>query len=507
MDTIKKRFVEIVSYFFILLFCYASISKIMDFENFQIQIGQSPMLSSFTGLISYGVLVVELLVCTLLIVPFTRKAGLFSSYLLMTAFTVYIYIILNYSEFVPCSCGGILEKMDWQTHLIFNIIFTVVAGLAFFLANPNIIDNKTTKLSRFLTLLLTAVITGFLLYFLHEKSENLLHQENGFIRRFPQHPISENGRYDLGVNSYYFAGTDGDDLYLANSTVPFTLTKFTDFKKLENRQLKSEKNNYNFQLPILTVDDGKVYLYDLSVPVIYEGKLGDEQLKLKMSPSAGLNKVVVADDSTFFVSAYNRDWEIQNLGLLLTATHSNPILWKPNLLEKVKDGYFDPDGAILYDKTLKKLVYVYNYRNTFFTADKDLSNIKKFRTIDTVTVPKLDVVRMKDGTRKLGTKAVTVHKKSAVHRGVLFVESDRVGKYEYHKQWKRNLTIDMYSIIQQKYLGSFYIPKPQGQKRIQFTVTDQYLYVIIENEIIRYSFAQNIIQHFISGEAENLNKE
>jgi len=33
------------------------------------------------------------------------------------------------------------------------------------------------------------------------------------------------------------------------------------------------------------------------------------------------------------------------------------------------------------------------------------------------------------------------------------------------------------------------------------------LYVIIENEIIKYRLAQNIRKHFISGEAENLNKE
>lgn len=507
METIRTKFVEIVSFFFILLFCYASISKIMDFENFQIQIGQSPMLSSFTKLISYGVLIVELLVCMFLIFPITRKIGLFASYVLMVLFTVYIYIILNYSEFVPCSCGGILEKMGWQTHLIFNIICIVFAGLAFYFTRFEQTENRLSKLMRLVCLFSTAVISGLVLYFLHQKSENLLHQENGFIRRFPQHPISESARYNLGVNSYYFAGIDEDTVYLGNSTAPFILTKLTDFKKIEDQQLRSEKNSYNFQSPVLTVNDGKIYLHDFSVPVIYEGDLGAEQLKLKITPPAGLNKIVIADDSTFFIRAYNRNFEIQNLGRFSTATVENPVLWKPNLLKKVKDGYFDPDGSILYDKSQKKLVYVYNYRNTFFTADKNLNLIQNFKTIDTVTVPKLDIVRTKDGARKLGTKAVAVHKKSTVYRGVLFVESDRVGKYEYQNQWKRNLTIDMYSITQQKYLGSFYIPKPQGQKRIQFMVNDQNLFVIIENEIIRYRFAQNITQHFIAGKAENLNKE
>lgn len=73
MDTIKTRFVEIVSYFFILLFCYASISKIIDFENFQIQIAQSPLLSAFSNIISYGILILELTVSVLLIAQRTRR--------------------------------------------------------------------------------------------------------------------------------------------------------------------------------------------------------------------------------------------------------------------------------------------------------------------------------------------------------------------------------------------------------------------------------------------------
>ncbi len=34
-----------VAYFYILLYCYAAISKILDFENFQIQLAQSPLIS------------------------------------------------------------------------------------------------------------------------------------------------------------------------------------------------------------------------------------------------------------------------------------------------------------------------------------------------------------------------------------------------------------------------------------------------------------------------------
>jgi hypothetical protein len=46
----------------------------------------------------------------------------------MVMFTAYIVAILNFSNYVPCSCGGVLEKLGWREHLIFNSAF-VVLGL------------------------------------------------------------------------------------------------------------------------------------------------------------------------------------------------------------------------------------------------------------------------------------------------------------------------------------------------------------------------------------------
>ena len=90
MKTIRTRFVEFTSYFFILLFCYASISKIMDFENFQIQIAQSPLLSAFSDIISYGILSLEFALSILLIFDLTSRAGLLCSFRLFAAFSVHI---------------------------------------------------------------------------------------------------------------------------------------------------------------------------------------------------------------------------------------------------------------------------------------------------------------------------------------------------------------------------------------------------------------------------------
>src|SRR6218665_3215218 len=126
----KYIFIETVSSLYILLFVYTAISKLLDFENFSVQLGQSPLLSAFAGLFAWIVPATELFIAFLLISKKWRLIGLFLALCLMVMFTAYIYIILNYSSFVPCSCGGILEKMGWTEHLVFNIIFMALAAVA-----------------------------------------------------------------------------------------------------------------------------------------------------------------------------------------------------------------------------------------------------------------------------------------------------------------------------------------------------------------------------------------
>ena len=130
--TFKNNFAVAACSLFALLFTYAALSKILDFENFQVQLGQSPLLTAFAGPVSYSVPIAELLLAVLLFIESTRTVALFCSYSLMCMFTAYIYIILNWSAFIPCSCGGILERLGWTEHLVFNVAFIILGITALF---------------------------------------------------------------------------------------------------------------------------------------------------------------------------------------------------------------------------------------------------------------------------------------------------------------------------------------------------------------------------------------
>jgi hypothetical protein len=139
---IQNLSLEFICLLYTLLFVYAATSKVLDFENFRIQLGQSPLLSSFSGLILFAVPTVEIIIAILLLVQKFRLIGLFSAYTLMVLFTAYIYILLNYSAFIPCSCGGIIQKLSWSQHIIFNNFFIVLAAIGvLFLPDNNTLDN------------------------------------------------------------------------------------------------------------------------------------------------------------------------------------------------------------------------------------------------------------------------------------------------------------------------------------------------------------------------------
>jgi hypothetical protein len=102
----------------------------MDFEKFQIQMTESPLLSTFAGFLPYVLVISEFIIAGLLCYRITQNAGLLASFILMLFFTGYIAHMLLTSENLPCSCGGILEKMTWTEHLYFNIGCAVLAILA-----------------------------------------------------------------------------------------------------------------------------------------------------------------------------------------------------------------------------------------------------------------------------------------------------------------------------------------------------------------------------------------
>lgn len=122
-----KILVDVICYLYVLLFLYAATSKLIDYDKFQLQMSKSPIITDYAPILAWMVPALEIIISIMLLINRTVKAGLFAAMGLMCLFTTYIYAILNFSDSIPCSCGGLLQEMTWSQHLIFNIAFLTLA--------------------------------------------------------------------------------------------------------------------------------------------------------------------------------------------------------------------------------------------------------------------------------------------------------------------------------------------------------------------------------------------
>jgi len=127
MTNRKEIIIQSISAAFILLLVYAAATKLLDYQKFVVQIGQSPLLTHYADFIAWFIPTLEILIAALLAWPRFRIPGLYAAFTIMVMFTAYIIAILNFSEHIPCSCGGVLEKLGWKEHLAFNIVFIFLA--------------------------------------------------------------------------------------------------------------------------------------------------------------------------------------------------------------------------------------------------------------------------------------------------------------------------------------------------------------------------------------------
>lgn len=503
---VKEYFVTAVCVLVAFLFVYAAMSKVLDFENFQVQLAQSPLLSAYAHYISFAVVIIELTLAFYLCLPNCQKIALYCSLGLMSAFTIYIFLILNYSDFVPCSCGGILEKLGWTEHFIFNIAFVLLISAAILYKEKK--DNPQNKLGLLfslqlfcITLCCGAVVAMFV------RSEHIMKKENNFTRRFLVHPVIEDRKVlDLGSPDYYFAGYDDSHIYIGNRIKPQTL--ITVDTALNNQsQIKITPDNLNYPFSNLRVQvvGPYYYFYDGTIPIIYRGRLGNPYAEILSFQDAYFNQLIVVDSNKFAMRTQSSDTKHFTLAAL--DLNADPKLtMRPNILEKQIDGVFDVDGMLIMDHAQKKLIYPYLYRNEYIVMDENLNIKWKLKTIDTTTTAQIQITKLADGRHKMKAPPLKVNRQSVAFRGILYNQSDLMGKLESREAWREAKVIDMYRTDRQEYIGSFYIYDKNGRKMRDFLMTEQYFYVMMGDKVHRYHVRDIIKKHYIKGDAENLAK-
>ena len=119
----------IICFLLVLLFIYAAFSKLIDFKSFQSDMNNQPFPDSWTPFLTWSIPAIEIAIAGCLLFQTTTLTGLYASLFVMIVFTIYILLVLlHVFPYVPCSCGGVINKLTWPQHLIFNVFFVSIAA-------------------------------------------------------------------------------------------------------------------------------------------------------------------------------------------------------------------------------------------------------------------------------------------------------------------------------------------------------------------------------------------
>lgn len=129
--SVKRRALinDIIISLFILLFIYTATSKIFAFKDFDNVLHFVPVFGSLHLIISVLIISSQIIIGALLIIPFTKKTGLYATLILMIIFTIYLIYMVFFENIRPCSCGGITARLSWENHIWLNMILTCLAFL------------------------------------------------------------------------------------------------------------------------------------------------------------------------------------------------------------------------------------------------------------------------------------------------------------------------------------------------------------------------------------------
>jgi len=502
---IRNIIIEIICLLFVFLFVYAAASKLIDFQHFKIELGQSPLLSVFADWIAAIVPAVELLICALLIIPSYRLMGLFSAYGLMVMFTAYIYIVLHFTSFVPCSCGGILEKLDWKSHMIFNIAFVLLGMLGILLYKDTRLVKSHLLQNRILIGLFSIIsVSGItIVAILFALSENIIHYHNKLTRRFPQTPIQQILAQDLKLNSFYFAGADSSHVYLGNTTAPLVITTLNSkLLQTKTNMIELDHKELPFRGAAVMVEPPYFFVADGTVPCIFRGRIDSWKAKLIHQKGEYFTTARAIDSNSIAVVAANRINGDNLLGVIQLQKNGRTIV-NPAILQKQTDGVFDTDGILLYNREMERLIYLYAYRNEFKVTDSNLKAVTTGNTIDTITKAKLHIENDKNHRQRQFSKPpLFVNKNSATYGNLLFVHSAIPGRHEDDKMWKNSSIIDVYDLKDNSYVLSFTISNLGGKRMHYFKIINNKMYVLIGTQIILYKLQPKITSHYAHEKAK-----
>ena len=140
-----KTTIEIIHAIFFLLFLYSGVYKLIHYSEYTSELAQYPFVTSMLVRLAWIVPIIELSIPLAFLMHWmpstvgkrewliTPGVTLTICFSLMLLFTIFLIFLSTFPVYLPCSCGGWLERLPLSTHIILNGTLTLISLLGVYL--------------------------------------------------------------------------------------------------------------------------------------------------------------------------------------------------------------------------------------------------------------------------------------------------------------------------------------------------------------------------------------
>lgn len=345
-----------------------------------------------------------------------------------------------------------------------------------------------------LTLMFCMLVGTAILFILYAFSPLSKETYKGsFSRRFvPTEAPIERWVLDLKYNSYYLAGNDRRELYLANATAPLHLLRVgleTPDSTHISMKIVGLDSIISPGLLRLTIDSPYFHLMHGSMPTIFSGKI-NEWMARPVMPDSGYYFVegVPMGDNKFALRSYSLDDKSYEL---VSKTAEPPYFqFKPELLNKQVDGMFCLDGKLHYSKQLGRLAYIHFYKDEIIIADSNFNLLQRAHTIDGFKKARISSTYIERTKQNMLTRPpMQVNALSYLYRDKIYIQSNVQGSNDDVEEFTSGHVIDIYNLYNGRYSKSFYLPKYKNIPASSFLIGGGFIAVIYGQYLVVYNLA------------------
>ena len=313
-------------------------------------------------------------------------------------------------------------------------------------------------------------------------SKKRIPKKTGFNRQLITSVLHPSKQVTVPVNLIKLIGIQSGKIYFQEENANEILSTNASLDSLQTIKLNvtiEDKPGFTVRM---FLQDHHLYLACGNAPAIITYDLESQNVFNHVLPER-FNQETMFSTDHFILRA--RDRALQSHRFIKIDLNKKNSIKEDDFSDRKQIGGFVTSGMLYYDTATKQVCYTYFYQNGFICMDSNLNLTLKARTIDTITHQNIKVARV-GSSLTLNQPPQLLNYDGCVADGKLFLRSRLKADNEHELDFNENSIIDVYSLKNGGYKGSFYLPAYEGKKAHQFQVINHQLYALYGRTVVLY---------------------